>query len=228
MLHYDKRIHIITGHYGSGKTNLAVNMALDFNKKGKKTCLVDLDIVNPYFRAADSRVMLEQLGIKVIAPIFANTNLDIPALPPAVYSVFNDKSYQVVLDVGGDDAGAAALGQYSGLIKEENNFEHYYVINARRALTQTPEETEQILKEIEFTSHLPVTALVNNTHLSSETDESIIRQSYPYAQEVSGLSSLPLAFTSVKRNVAEKLDTPEDASKEIYPVDIYVKTIWDQ
>jgi hypothetical protein len=223
MKSFDKRINIITGHYGSGKTNLAVNMALDIAASGKKTCLVDLDIVNPYFRAADQKKVLEAAGVRVIAPVYAGSNLDIPALPGEVNAVFDDKSYTVILDVGGDDAGAAALGRYSGMILKENDYEHFYVINARRALTQSPAEAVSILREIEAAGRVPVTALVNNTNLSVETDEQVIAASMDFAQRASDLTGLPVAFASVRKDIAGRL---HDLKTDIYPVDIYVKLPW--
>lgn len=220
----EKRINIITGHYGSGKTNIAVNMALDMRKKGFKVCLVDLDIVNPYFRSADMTSLLEQNGIKVLASAFANSNVDIPAIPPNINMIFDDKSYTVILDVGGDDAGAAALGQFSGIITEENNYAHYYVINARRGMTQKADEAVEILREIEQISHIKADFLINNTHLGKETDVHVITSSFSFADEVSTRSGLPIAFTAVKREMAHKLS---DYKNRIYPVDIYVKTPWE-
>jgi hypothetical protein len=223
MKYSKKRIIIITGHYGSGKTNLAVNLALDAEKSGEHFCLVDLDIVNPYFRAADSTAVLEDAGVDVIAPTYAGSNLDIPALPPRINAVFDDKTSRAILDVGGDDAGAAALGRYAKIIINENDFDHFYVINSRRVLTQTPENAVQIMREIEYAGHVPVTGLVNNTNLGHDTDAGIIRESIAFAQEVSRLSALPIIFTAVKENIADELSDMQN----ILPVKIFVKTPWD-
>ncbi len=219
----NKRINIITGHYGSGKTNLAVNLALNAAKNGNKLCLADLDIVNPYFRAADMTGILENAGVKVIAPIYAGSNLDIPAIPPAMYSLFEDRSRRVIIDVGGDDAGAAALGRFTNMTLAENDYDHFYVINARRILTRQPEESVEIMREIELMCRLPVTAIVNNTNLAKETDAGIIRESLSFASEVARLSSLPIAFTSVKSSLADELSDIQN----LFPVEIYVKTPWD-
>lgn len=217
-------MNIITGHYGSGKTNIAVNMALDMRNKGIKVCLVDFDIVNPYFRSADMTSMLEEKGVKVIASIYANSNLDIPAIPSNINTIFDDKSYTVIIDVGGDDAGAAALGQFSRQIIEENNYDLFYVINGKRSMTQTAEEAVEILREIEQISHLKADLLINNTHLGNETELATITSSFDFANEVSRLSALPLAFTAVKNDIASKLF---DNKNSIFPVDIYVKTPWE-
>jgi hypothetical protein len=224
MKYLNKRVIIITGHYGSGKTNLAVNLALYAAKSGERICLADLDIVNPYFRASDMTAVLKAAGIDVIAPVYAGSNLDIPALPPQMNSLFDDKSRRVILDVGGDDAGAAALGRYSTLIMSENDYDNFYVVNARRILTQTPESAVEIMREIEAAGHVPVTGIINNTNLAHDTEADLIRESAAFAAEVSRLSSLPLIFTAAKNDIAGKLVGMTD----ILPVKIYVHTPWDK
>lgn len=223
MIYSDKRLLIITGHYGCGKTNLSVNLAMKAAQNGERIRLADFDIVNPYFRAADSTAVLKEAGVDVFAPIFAGTNVDMPVLPPSVHSLFDDKSSRVIIDVGGDDAGAAAIGGFANEILTENNYDNFYVINARRALTQKPEEAVQILREIESAGHVPVTAIVNNTNLGSETDAEIVRRSMAFAREVSRLSGLPLKFTAVREDIAPELSDIPD----IFPVKIYVRTVWD-
>ena len=223
MKPFEKRMTIITGHYGSGKTNLSVNLALDCAALGKKTCIVDLDIINPYFRVADSEDILQKAGVRVIATIHARTNVENPSLTGEVNAVFDDSSYTAIFDVGGDDAGAVALGRYSGRIREEGDYAHYFVINARRALTQTAADAVSILREVEAASRLPVTALVNNTNLSTETDAHVIRDSIAFAREASRLTGLPVAFTSVRRDIARQL---ADLKEPLYPIDIYVTPPW--
>ena len=121
-----KRIYIIAGHYGSGKTNISVNLALSLARAGKKTALADLDIVNPYFRSVDSQIDLAEAKIRVICSEYANTNVDIPALPPEMYAITDDKSLTAVIDVGGDDRGALVLGRLADKIKTEKNYESKY------------------------------------------------------------------------------------------------------
>lgn len=218
-----KRLTIVTGHYGSGKTNLAVNLAVDLFRSGKKVVLVDLDIVNPYFRSADFKNQLTGMGIEMICPIYANTNLDIPALGADIYSVFRegDDRY-VILDVGGDDAGAAALGRYAGMIQAEA-FSLLYVVNRYRYLTQQPEDAVQILREIEATSRLPATGIVNNSNLGSQTTETDVKASLEYGEAVAKLAGVPLFANAVKRSLADNL-----AGGLVYPVDIFVVPPWEQ
>lgn len=221
---YFRRVNILTGHNGCGKTNFAVNLALDFKAQGKNICLIDLDIVNPYFRAADSKAMLEAQGIPVYAPVYANTNLDIPALTPAIYRAVGDRSRTLILDVGGDDAGAVALGQFSKALKSENDFAMFYLINQRRTFTQTPADAAELLREIEQASNLHGSALINSTNLAEETEKSVISASLPFAGEVARLTGLPIAFTLARRDLA---GTVESATP-VYPVDIYVKKPWEK
>lgn len=216
-----QRINVVTGHYGSGKTSLSINLALHAAGTGRKVCLVDLDIVNPYFRAADSTARLEEKGVRVIAPVYARTNLDIPALPAEIYSAFAEKEPTVILDVGGDDAGAAALGRFAPLIRAEP-YSHFYVVNARRPLTRTPEDAVGILREIEAAGHVPATAVVNNTNLGPETDTGVIAESENFARAVAEQAGLPLAFTCVMRELAAAVGRPD-----VFPVDILSSFPWD-
>ena len=145
----DKRLTIFAGHYGSGKTNLAVNYALALKKKGLAVKIADLDIVNPYFRTKDSEKELKEAGIPLISPAYANSNVDLPALPQELYSLVQRRDFHAVLDVGGDDRGAYALGRYTPYILEENDYRMVFVANFYRPLTQTPEEALEVMGEIE-------------------------------------------------------------------------------
>lgn len=213
-----KRISIITGHYGSGKTNISVNMALKLAKEGKKVTIVDLDIVNPYFRTADFKEMLERNGVKVITPTYANTNLDIPALPAQVNSVFDNKDSYVVIDVGGDDAGAIALGRYANTIARED-YDMYYVINEYRFQTKDAKETVELLKEIEACARVKATKLINNSNLGEETTLEKVEHSLSFAKQVSELTKLPLAFTCIRNDIKQNDNNFE-------PVEVLVKPFY--
>ena len=144
-----KRLTLFAGHYGSGKTNIAVNYALRLAAEGKPVCIADLDIVNPYFRTKDSAKVLEQNGVILISPQFANTNVDLPALPAEAYRLVTDRKVYGVMDIGGDDRGAYALGRYVPAIVEEGNYRMVFVANCCRPLTRTPEEALEVMGEIE-------------------------------------------------------------------------------
>lgn len=201
-----KRITLLCGHYGSGKTNIAVNMALDLSRDHEKVVIADLDIVNPYFRTVDSEEDLREAGVKLVVSSYANSNVDIPALPQEMYSLVDDKSLTCVVDVGGDDRGAYALGRISGAIREENDYDMFLVINRYRPLTPDAESTLEIMHEIEAAASLPFTGIINNSNLAAETEPETVLASVDYAKEVAALAGLPLVMTSVEKSVAERLE----------------------
>jgi len=200
-----KRLTLFAGHYGSGKTNIAVNYALLLAAEGKPVTIADLDIVNPYFRTKDSEAVLSAAGIDLISPQFANTNVDLPALPAEAYRLVSDKSSFAVMDIGGDDRGAYALGRYTPFIKEENNYRMAFVANPYRPLTAKPEEALEVMREIETACHLPFTCIVNNANLGRETEARHVLDAVPYMEELSRLSGLPLWLTAAEERVAAEL-----------------------
>ena len=201
-----KRLSLFAGHYGSGKTNIAVNYALLLAKEGKDVVIADLDIVNPYFRTKDSAAVLEKAGVKLISPQFANTNVDLPALPAEAYRLVQDKSIYGIMDIGGDDRGAYALGRYVPALKEENNYRMVFVANASRPLTRTPEEALEVMREIEEACGLSFTDIINNTNLASETTAETVLNSQDYMKKLSSLSGLPIFATSAETAVAAQLE----------------------
>ena len=130
-----KRVTLFAGHYGSGKTNIAVNYAFRLKNEGKEVKIADLDVVNPYFRTKDSAADLAAAGIELISPAFANSNVDLPALPQEIYSLVQNHSFCAIMDIGGDERGALALGRYRPYILEENNYEMIFVANFFRSST---------------------------------------------------------------------------------------------
>lgn len=192
-----KRITLFAGHYGSGKTNVAINYAFALREKGLEVLVADLDTVNPYFRTKDSEEELAEKGIGLIASEFANSNVDLPALPSEMYRVVNDKSRYAVLDIGGDDRGAFALGRYTPSILEENDYDMLFVINKYRPLTSTPEDTLEIMREIEAASGIPFNGIVNDSNLGPQTTPKTVKDSFEYAKSVSRLSGLEIKLTAV-------------------------------
>jgi hypothetical protein len=222
------RFTVITGHYGCGKTNLALNLALDLADAHDEVMLVDLDIVNPYFRSSDYAAMLERHGVRVISPTFAGTTLDTPSLSGAIYSAF-DTAGAVIFDVGGDDVGATALGMFA---KEIRVIDHslLYVINRYRNLTGTPAEAAALLPEIEHASHLTATGVVNNSHLRDETTAQTVLDSLAFARDTAALLTLPLVCTTVPERLAGEFSTDPEAATHVenaYPIQIHVRTPWE-
>lgn len=210
-----RRVTIFAGHYGSGKTNIAVNYAIKMRGEKEKVVIADLDIVNPYFRTKDSADKLEKNGIRLISSQYANTNVDLPALPQEMYGVTDDKSEYAVLDIGGDDRGAYALGRYAQAIQDENDYEMLFVINKFRPLTSNVSDTLQVMREIEQACSMKFTAIVNNSNLGEETTAEDVINSHLYAKEIAQATGLEIKFTAVKADLYEKM--PADMG-EILPL----------
>ena len=201
-----KRLTLFAGHYGSGKTNIAVNYALHLAAEGKKVCIADLDIVNPYFRTADSAKELAGAGVELISPQFANTNVDMPALPAEAYRLVEDKSAYGIMDIGGDDRGAYALGRYVPFMKEEGNYRMAFVANCYRPLTRTPEEALEVMGEVEAACGLQFTCIVNNSNLGTETTAQTVLDSLEFTEKLSALSGLPVWLHTARADVARQLE----------------------
>lgn len=215
----DKRINIVTGHYGSGKTEFALNLAFLLKKSHDRVYIVDLDIVNPYFRTVDAKRELEAVGIEVIASEYAGTNVDIPALPPEIMRVFNDRSAAVVFDVGGDDAGAVALGGYKRYFENEP-YEMLLVINTLRPMTAAADEIVKMLEDIEKASRLKVTGLVNNSNLAQLTTAGELIRGQAICEEASRLSAVEIKYVSGMREVISAL--PEDIKNKAFEIKRYL------
>lgn len=201
-----KRIVLLCGHYGSGKTNVAINIAFSEKKCYNDIVIADLDIVNPYFRTKDSKDDLEKAGIKLIASEYAGSNVDIPALPQDMYSITDNKSLKAIIDVGGDDRGALALGRLAPSIIEENDYECLLVINKFRPLTPDAESTIEVMREIEAAGKIKFTGIVNNSNLGEETTADDVLSSVSYANEVSALTGLPVKCTSINKTLYTELE----------------------
>ena len=210
-----KRLTLFAGHYGSGKTNIALNYARRLKREGNDVVIADLDIVNPYFRTKDSEEALRAEGIGLIVSEFANSNLDVPAMPKEIYNLVDDPSKLGVLDIGGDDRGALALGRYVPAILEENNYEMLLVVNMYRPLTRTADDTIEVMQEIEEACRLPFTGIVNNSNLGPQTTAESILKSIPYAEQIAAKTGLPVKMTCVKETLCQSL---ENRVENIFPL----------
>lgn len=219
-----KRLNIFCGHYGSGKTELSLNYAINLAKQGKKVSIVDMDIVNPYFRTADARKILDEYGIEMIASEFANSNLDIPTIPQEVKKVFYDTDRVIVFDVGGDDDGAFALGQFNSFFQKEE-YKMTLVVNTKRPLTGEVTELYDMAKRIEFASRLKFTDIANNTNIGKLTDSKTLMSDY---SEIISLSKkLDIPITRQCGLDVSLLELPEELKKDRFPMQIYIKMPWE-
>ncbi|MBQ8509865.1 MAG: ParA family protein [Clostridia bacterium] len=212
-----QNLTVITGHFGSGKTNFAVNLAKAARQDGRDVTLIDMDIVNPYFRAADNRAELEALGVRCILPDFANTSVDIPSLPPEIFSAFEayetETDRLTIFDVGGDN-GAVALGMYNRFFAQYP-YDLLYVINRYRPLTEEPADCAALLGEIEYYSRLKTTGIVNCSNLGAETTAEDVSSTIGWAKDVAERCSLPLLCTAALRELAGELETVPD----LFPIE---------
>lgn len=219
----DKRLRFIIGHYGSGKTEFSINYAVRLAKMGKKVALADLDVVNLYFRSREKTEALEKLGIRVIGSSVKASAVDIPAISAEVVTPMQDTSYEAVIDVGGDPAGARTLGRYSEYFIE-GNYDMFFVLNANRPETQTVEKAIEYLRKIEDTARAKVTGIVNNTHMLKSTTVEDVLRGQELAERVSEKVNIPIKYISAIEKVAKEL--PNNLIGEIFPMTLYMREEW--
>ncbi len=200
-----KRVTIFSGHYGSGKTNLAVNYALMLREMDYEVSIADLDIVNPYFRTKDSEELFLKNNIELVSLPFANTSVDLPSLPSAAYGLFDRKDRQVIIDLGGDDRGALALGRFVPRLKEDNDYEMIFTVNFYRPLTTTVEEAYEVFKEIEYAAKLKFTKIVNNSNLGEETTADDVIRTVELTERLAKLTNTEVMYTAVKESIADEV-----------------------
>lgn len=212
----NEKVRIFIGHFGSGKSEVSVNYAMDLRKENNEVILLDFDIVNPFFRSADAEKYLNEQGIRTILPMFANTNVDTPVLTGEVMAAFDDKEAIAVFDVGGDDLGAKAVGAFKEKIAEVG-YELFFVCNVYRPMTDTIEKLHEMFNEVCGTAGLRATAIVNNTNLLEETDGGILYEGHQMLTEFSEQIGVPIKMTAgkesalndFKRLLKEKGEEPE-------------------
>ena len=215
--------YIFAGHFGSGKTEVALNFAYKKADEGKKVTIIDLDIVNPYFRTADAKSVLEKKGINLIASEFARSNLDMPTVAPEVMSAFYRQDGVVIFDVGGDEDGAFALGQYNRFF-QKLKYEMYLVVNTKRPMTQHAEELVDMARVIEEASRLKFTGIINNTNLGAMTDENTLLSDYDEILKLEKASGIPIVMQSGLERALSKL--PEEMKDMAFAMDIMINMPW--
>ncbi len=228
-----KRYYVIIGNFDSGKTELALNIAFEAAAEGQKVTLVDIDVINPYFRSTERKTELEAAGIRLISPNFTSSGVEVPSIPPEIFSVFSDNSDLVIFDVGGDPVGAIAMGQYYGYFKELENFEVWYVINCRRPLSSGADENIEMIGKITGVSRLRVTGILNNTNLAHETTVRDLMDGLSITREVSDRTGLPVIGTVGSAELlgefyekARGIGTPERYLGKPYPIVRYMHRDW--
>jgi len=219
----DKRIRIVTGHYGSGKTNAAINYAILLKTKGIDTAIYDLDIVNPYFRTVDGKNLLDKYGVELVASKYAATNVDVPAMEAGNYGIVDNRKKHAVVDVGGDDRGALALGRYAKDIIAENNYDMLLVVNKYRFETKDIDGVLNIKDEIERACNIKFNGIVNNSNLGNETTAQTVLDSIAFIEEVSNKTGLKIKFTCIREDLYHSL---QGNIKNLMPMQIIKYGSW--
>ncbi len=209
---YRKRVTVLVGHFGSGKTEIALNGALDLAAAGQRVTLADLDVVKPYFRSRSARAILFDAGIELVAPTGANVHADLPIIVPQIRSHLRDGERKLIIDVGGDDVGARVLGSLSDVVPYDDT-DCLLVLNFRRPSTPDAERAFEMVREIEAVGRVPVTGLISNTHLMDETTPRVVLDGYRRALETARKAKLPVVAVTVTRDLAadlrdEKIECP--------------------
>jgi len=224
MILDDKRIRIIVGHYGSGKTEFSVNYAVKLANEGRKVALVDLDVVNPYFRSREKADELSKMGIKVIGSSQSTgIALDVPAIAADVYTPLQDESYDLVIDVGGDPAGARTLGRYYQYFVD-GKYDMFFVLNANRPETQTVDKSIEYLRKIEDMARAKVTGIINTTHMLKSTTVEDILKGQQLTEKLSEKTGIPIRYIVALENIASEL--PSNLKGEVFPIKLYMREDW--
>lgn len=219
----EKRVRIIIGHYGSGKTEFSINYAIKLSKEFNKVALVDLDVVNPYFRSREQEENLKQYNIEMFSSNIKGLAADLPSVSGSILTAFQNENYEAIIDVGGDHQGARTLGRYEEYLTE-GNYEMYAVINANRKETSTLEGVLDHIYRIEKTSRAKVTGLINNTHLLWETEVEDVLKGQELCKKVSDELNIPIKFVSAIDKVIERL--PLNIEGEIIPIKMIMRKKW--
>ena len=220
---FPHRLTIVTGHYGTGKTEFSVNLALALAAQGENVTLADLDIVNPYFRSRERKPLLQENGVKLISSSQACSDADVPSLPPQIFSLFENREIKGVLDIGGDPVGARVLARFRPQILREDH-QLVYVLNANRPEVREAESAIEYLRSIESVTGLQCTGIVNNTHLCGETTPEEIRKGAALAAQVSEETGIPVICHVAHEKFAQEL---QDLPQSVFPITIKMKKPWE-
>lgn len=220
----DKRIRIVVGHYGSGKTEFSVNYAMKLSEIKKNVALADLDVVNVYFRSREKAEMMQDKGINVLSSAFGHhANLDLPAISSGILGILQDDTCDAILDIGGDSTGARVLARFKQII-EHKGYDMFIVINAFREETQTFEGVMRHIKELENQTGLKVTGLINNSHLLRETSLDDVNKGQELIKSVSVELNIPIKYVCAIENIARSI--PSEYEGEVLPIQMYMREEW--
>lgn len=220
------RITVLTGHFGSGKTEIAINLAIGERKKYKKVAICDLDVVNPYFRSRDVATVFTYHGIELIAPRAELASADLPVVSGEIYRVLHDPECRVIIDAGGDKDGATVLGQYYREWKESLP-DTLFVLNANRPYVSTLEGALFTIEQIERVSRLKITGIINNTNIGNSTTMNEIQEGFQLSQMVAAQLAIPLVTTCISKHLENEAKNFID-SHESMLIQRFMKLPWEE
>jgi len=220
-----KRINIFVGGFGSGKTEISINYSIDCKKKFPQVAIVDLDIVNPYFRSREAKEILETHGVKMVSPSGKLTYSDVPIISPEIKGLIQNDAFRLILDVGGDDVGSIVLGNFRNFIKDFD-YEMFLVVNTYRPFTRTISQIRQIAQEIENVSRLKITGIVSNPNLSKQTNEEIIVKGHGEIVKASNALNIPIKFLCVN-DIFGQYFKRTDINERIFYIKTFMKLPWN-
>lgn len=227
-----KDVKVLIGNYGSGKSELALNFGMQAAARGDRTELLDLDMVNTYFRLTERGKMVEQKEIRLVSPNFACSGIETLSLPAEVSSAFVLDWDTVIFDVGGDDVGATALGRYHQdfMALEPGALEVLNVVNIRRPLASTVEKIHRLQEGMQTHARLQITGMINNTNLSTMTSADDLWDGYELLRQVVELTGIPVAYTTGKKDILDAFlardPDPKYVGKPV-AIDVYMHRDWD-
>lgn len=227
-----KNVKVLIGNYGSGKSELALNFAMQAAARGDRTELLDLDMVNTYFRLTERGKMVEQKEIRLVSPNFACAGIETLSLPAEVASAFVLDWDSVIFDVGGDDVGSTALGRYHEdfMALKPGELEVLNVVNIRRPLSGTVEKIQRLQEGMQVHSRLQITGMINNTNLSTMTTEQELWDGYLMLKEVSDITGIPVCYTTGKKEFLDAFLARNPDPKYVgtpIAIDVYMHRDWD-
>lgn len=218
-----KRLTVVVGHFGSGKTEFAINLALHLAERHKPVALADLDVVDPYFRSRGCADLFAQRGIRLISSSPSGMDADLPSMPPEVLTLMDDPNIHGVLDIGGDASGARVLARYRRRLKE-CGATVLCVVNANRPLTDTPEKAAAYVRSIEAAAGMAIDGLINNTHLCAQTELEDILSGAALTGEVSALTGIPVFCHTAPKDIAP---AASEHLQPVFPLELYMKKPWE-
>lgn len=215
MFYEDHRLSIVIGAYGSGKSEIAVNMSLAQRRvfPERKLLIADLDIINPFYRSSDCAPALEEAGIRVISPMYAGSNVDAPVLPADIFSIFDDETYTGVFDIGGEDMGATVLGSMRKRIENADS-QILMAVNTLRPFTSDPKQIAEMTAILSEAAGFKIDGYLHNTNLLEETTPEVIEEGERIMEEASKLTGVPVIATCFM----EGTKMPEITGHELFPM----------